>query len=118
MAAPRHSKGITMIDHTHDPAAQSWVSSAREHEQFPLQNLPMGVLDVDGGRIVAAIGDQVLDMRAALDAGLLSELGTAARQALQAQTLNAWMALPMSDRLAIRHAVFALLVSGSPAAAH
>ncbi|MCD0505378.1 fumarylacetoacetase, partial [Bordetella petrii] len=63
-----------MIDHTHDAAGKSWVPSAHSHEQFPLQNLPMGVLDLDGGRIGVAIGDQALDTRAALDAGLLAGL--------------------------------------------
>ncbi|MBO9353507.1 fumarylacetoacetase [Bordetella petrii] len=105
-----------MIDHTHDAARKSWVASADGHAQFPLQNLPMGVLDQDGGRIGVAIGDRVLDVRGALDAGLLPGLSAAAGHALRGCNLNAWMALPQAERRAIRHALFALLADDSPAA--
>jgi len=105
-----------MIDHTHDASRASWVASANGHPQFPLQNLPMGVLDGADGRIVVAIGDCVLDARAALDAGLLDTLAPPARQALRAPSLNAWMGLPPRERRAIRHALFELLADGHPAA--
>lgn len=106
------------IDHTHDIGRISWVAGATGHPEFPLQNLPMGVLDEGLGRVAVAIGDFVLDVKAALDAGLLSELDVRATQALRAHRLNAWMGLDAPTRKAIRHAVFALLERGSAAEAH
>lgn len=60
---------LNPIDHTHDPALQSWVASANaEDTDFPIQNLPFGRFrleeDVDW-RIGVAIGNQVLDLRGA-----------------------------------------------------
>ena len=31
---------MTLINHTHDPAARSWVSTANGHAEFAIQNLP------------------------------------------------------------------------------
>ncbi|MDB5742587.1 MAG: fumarylacetoacetate hydrolase [Polaromonas sp.] len=57
------------IDGTHDPALQSWVESANDTgSDFPIQNLPFGRFrgeDDADWRIGVAIGDQVLDLRAA-----------------------------------------------------
>ena len=57
---------MTTIDHTHDPAARSWLDSANEADgDFPIQNLPFGVFRRIGSgqawRGGVAIGDQVLD---------------------------------------------------------
>ena len=106
------------IDHTHDVNTQSWVSGAAGHPSFPLQNLPMGVLDADEGRIIIAIGDYALDVQTALQLGYLSGLDQKAKTALQAPTLNKWMALDAPSRLAIRHALFDLLIEGSQAKQH
>ena len=105
-----------MLDHTHAPTAQSWVDSADGHPDFPVQNLPMGVFRRDGGapRIGVAIGEQVLDVRAAVELGLLEGLDPATRQALSARRLNDWMALPAATRKAVRHALFALLDAANP----
>ncbi|MDH1303600.1 hypothetical protein N5C88_24770, partial [Achromobacter sp. GD03932] len=90
----------TMLDHTHAPTAQSWVDGADGHPDFPVQNLPMGVFRRDGGapRIGVAIGEQVLDVQAAVELGLLDGLDPVARQALSARRLNDWMALPGPTR--------------------
>ena len=58
------------LDATHDPALQSWVESANDPAtDFPIQNLPFGRFraqdDAADWRIGVAIGDQVLDLRAA-----------------------------------------------------
>ena len=37
------------LDHTHDPDLISWVESARDHADFPVQNLPFGVMDFGEG---------------------------------------------------------------------
>jgi len=57
------------LDDSHDPALSSWVASANDPaSDFPIQNLPFGRFrleaDVDW-RIGVAIGNQVLDLRAA-----------------------------------------------------
>ena len=108
-----------MLDHTHAPGAKSWVDGANGHPDFPVQNLPMGVFRHDGGtpRVAVAIGEHVLDARAAVELGLLDGLDPASRQALSASRLNDWMALPATARQALRHALFALLDASHPASA-
>lgn len=105
MNAPLTS-AAAMIDHTHDPAAASWVPSAQGHAAFPVQNLPLGVFSPPGGtpRIGTAIGDLILDLAAlagALPAGLA--------EALTRPSLNALVDHAPATRRALRHAVFALL---------
>jgi len=61
-----------MLDDTHDPALRSWVDSANDGEtDFPIQNLPFGRFRRAGSeepfRIGVAIGDQVLDLKMALE---------------------------------------------------
>ena len=55
---------MTMVDHTHDPDALSWVASAADTgTDFPIQNLPFGVFGRRGSgeapRVGVAIGDLV-----------------------------------------------------------
>lgn len=61
---------MTMLDTTHDASLQSWVPSANAADtDFPVQNLPFGRFSPKDGaqtmRIGVAIGDQILDLRAA-----------------------------------------------------
>ena len=64
------------LDHTHDPDLISWVESARDHTDFPIQNLPFGVMDFGKGpRPVVAIGDEVIDLQLATERGLLGDRG-------------------------------------------
>ncbi|KIC12400.1 fumarylacetoacetase [Leisingera sp. ANG-M1] len=61
------------------PLLKSWVASANDaNHPFPLNNLPYGVFSVDGDdpRCGVAIGDMILDMQAAEEAGLV-QLGDA-----------------------------------------
>lgn len=106
------------IDHTHEVDCRSWVPGATDHKEFPLQNLPMGVLDEGPGRIVVAIGDYVLDVAAALDLGYLNALNHSGRAALRSSRLNAWMQLDAQTRLQVRHALFELLEYNGPARQH
>lgn len=96
------------IDETHDPARTSWVAGANGHADFPIQNLPLGIFSPGDAapRAGTAIGDRILDLAAAAQAGLLPK---AAAAALGGATLNAALALPSADRLALRHAVSELL---------
>ena len=40
---------MSALDETHGPARRSWVSSANNHPDFPIQNLPLGVFSPTGG---------------------------------------------------------------------
>ncbi len=55
------------LNHTHDPAAASWLASANvSGGDFPIQNLPLAVFRRKGSQTAfrggVAIGDQVLDL--------------------------------------------------------
>ena len=110
------------LDHTHDGSARSWLASANvEGADFPLQNLPLGVFrragEAQALRGGVAIGDQVLDLAALAEGGLVTAplaaqaLGAAARPAL-----NDLFALGPASWRALRQALFALLESRADAA--
>ena len=68
------------LDDTHRAELVSWVDAAEAGEtDFPIQNLPFGVFSTDGepesGRVGIAIGDQILDVTAALHEDLIGEEG-------------------------------------------
>jgi len=102
---------MSSIDETHDPRRASWVTSAQGHAEFPIQNLPLGVFSPAGGspRGGVAIGDQILDLRAGLEAGLFSGEAAVAAEAAAGATLNPLMALGKNPRLALRRRLSALL---------
>ncbi|MDI4634057.1 fumarylacetoacetase [Pelomonas sp. V22] len=109
---------MSTTDHTHDPAAQSWVSSANEATgDFPIQNLPFGAFRRAGSdedvRIGVAIGDQILDLKLAAERGRWSTAVQVLLQPLAQGDLNAFMAQPPVARLALRHALFEALLAGS-----
>ncbi|HTX58817.1 MAG TPA: fumarylacetoacetase [Verrucomicrobiae bacterium] len=65
----------------------SWIAVAPDSD-FPLENLPFGIVSRDGGapRPAIAIGDRVLDLAAAAELGLFD--GVCERGELEASTLN------------------------------
>ena len=91
----------------------SWVDGA-DASEFPVQNLPFGVFShAPSGRaprIGVAIGPMVLDMKAVLDKGLLEECPEPS--VFGEATLNAFMARPRADWLAVRDRLTALLSRG------
>jgi fumarylacetoacetase len=99
-----------MIDETHDPARTSWVPGAKDHAEFPIQNLPLGIFsngaDPRGG---IAIGDQILDLAALAESGLLEGSALEAAIAASGPTLNPLLALGPEPRRALRRAVSTLL---------
>ncbi len=105
------------LDETHDPARTSWVSSVRNHPEFPIQNLPLGVFSSGDGapRGGIAIGESVFDIRTALAADLFAGEARAAAEAASGPTLNAFLALGAGARKALRRSVSALLAADSPA---
>ena len=104
----------SFIDDTHDASRKSWVELANGHAVFPLQNLPFGVFSTDSGQTLrggVAIGDEIFDMGAAVDAGLFEDSGIALVAAVAASrpTLNAFMGLNREYRVALRRRLFDLL---------
>jgi fumarylacetoacetase len=101
------------IDGTHDAALQSWVASANAPgTDFPVQNLPLGVFARSGdspARIGCAIGDQVLDLHACAERGLLRGLPEDVEEACRTVTLNALMGLEPRLRGTLRHRLSHLL---------
>ena len=104
---------MTGLDETHDPALGSWVESANAPDtDFPVQNLPFGVRadrETGRGRVGVAIGDRILDVAAAREAGLLGAEADAAAAACGGETLNALMALGGRHWSALRRAVSRML---------
>ncbi len=101
-----------MTDATHDPARRSWVELADGHPQFPIQNLPFGVFSPSGDepRGGVAIGDEILDLRGAAEAGLLGGVAEAAL----GPTLNPLLALGPAARRELRNRVSAVLDADGP----
>jgi len=94
-----------MIDQTHSPGRRSWVASANRHPDFPIQNLPFGVFAPPSGapRGGIAIGDDILDIVAALEHGLFEGPAAKAAEAAAGATLNPLFALGREARTALRH---------------
>src|SRR5882762_3991443 len=90
---------------------QSWVASANDPDSdFPIQNLPYGVFrHREKNHIGIAIGDQVLDLHACAEHGLLSALPEETIAACRAELLNPLMSLGPAAWSALRHQVTVLL---------
>lgn len=113
---------MTALDHTHDPAARSWLASANAAGcDFPIQNLPFAVFRHHGGdeplRGGVGIGDQVIDLARVAVAGCLDGLAHQAALAGAEPSLNALMAMGPEAARALRHGLFALLKEGAEGAA-
>jgi fumarylacetoacetase len=116
--SPRPVHPSTPLDETHDPARASWVQSAQAPgTEFPIQNLPFGVFRRRGEdewpRVGVAIGDEILDVTAALEAGFLT--GVAA-EACDAPDLNGLLSLDAAAWTDLRRQVSALLATDSDTA--
>jgi fumarylacetoacetase len=110
----------TGLNHSHDPAARSWLASAQDETgDFPIQNLPIAVFRRRGStepwRGGVAIGDQVLDLAALQPASLPDAAVHEACAAAALPQLNEYMGLGPQGWCALRHALFELLhQSASP----
>jgi fumarylacetoacetase len=105
-----------MIDATHAPARRSWVEAANGHADFPIQNLPLGIFCPAGRapRGGVAIGDHILDLAAALEAGLFRGESRRAAEAASGEALNPLLALGAGPRRALRAVVADLLDADGP----
>lgn len=107
------------LDHTHNPAARSWVEFANDPaSHFPIQNLPFCVFDCgpeDAPRVGTRIGDVILDLSAitdledfeslAIDEMVRDEIAWA----FDTGDLTHLLELSPADRRALRHLIFSLL---------
>ena len=60
------------IDQTHNPNLRSWLKEANDHPTFPIQNLPVALFSHgDDPRPGIAIGDHILDLKAAFNINTL-----------------------------------------------
>ncbi|WP_370280965.1 fumarylacetoacetase [Pontibacterium sp.] len=110
------------LNETHDLNLTSWVASANDAQSdFPIQNLPFAVFRRQGSdeafRGGVAIGDQIVDLAAAKDAGVFSGLAQTAAEACAAPTLNEFMGMGSEAWSALRLALSQALRSGSDAEA-
>ena len=106
---------MSELDRSHDPGLQSWVPSADAHADFPIQNLPFGVFSEGGGarRGGVAIGDAILDLAAAVEAGLFEDGALEAARAASGGVLNPLMALGAAPQTALRRRLVEVLEAGA-----
>jgi len=99
-------------DATHDQALRSFVPSANDGAtDFPIQNLPLGVFrrGDSAPRIGSAIGDELVDLHACSERGLLRGLPAEVEAACRGASLNALMALDARVRGTLRNRLSHLL---------
>lgn len=102
------------LNDTHRVELSSWVESAQTPgSDFPIQNLPFGVFKRTGrnesARVGAAIGDQIVDVSACLDEGLIAAVAHPAAERCRLPQLNELMALGPEPLSALRLALSELL---------
>ena len=110
------------INETHDSSLQSWVDSANTPDaDFPIQNLPVGVFRRCGTsepfRGGVAIGSMVVDLPAAVAAGVFDGDALDAARAAGEPSLNTFMAQGRASWSALRLALSRALRDGSSARA-
>jgi fumarylacetoacetase len=105
---------LSAIDATHDAKLRSWVASANDPQtDFPIQNLPLGVFrrrgDTGSRRIGVAIGDQVLDLAACANGGLLTGAAGAVGRFAIDDSLNRLVAQGRDALTALRRTLSEIL---------
>src|SRR5690348_8795645 len=102
-----------------DSSRRSWVESANGATDFPVQNLPFGVFSTDGeaesGRVGVAIGDQILDVTAALHEDLIGDEGRIAAHGCDSPRLNELMSLDRRTVSGLRRTIGDLLDASTDA---
>ena len=102
---------MSPVDETHSPDRVSWVESANEHPDFPIQNLPLGIFSIgdEQPRGGVAIGDRIVDLAELARTGLLQGEAQIAAVAGTESTLNKLLSLGAEPRRALRRALSELL---------
>ena len=106
------------LNATHDPRLTSWVASANGGQtDFPIQNLPFAVFrrlgSSEAWRGGVAIGDQIVDMAAAVAAGVFTGAAEAPARAAAQSTLNDLMQMGPQPSSDLRQALSKTLQTGS-----
>ena len=106
------------LNATHDPRLTSWVASANGGQtDFPIQNLPFAVFrrrgSAEAWRGGVAIGDQIVDMAAAVAAGVFTGAAEAPARAAGQSTLNDLMQMGPQPSSDLRQALSKALQTGS-----
>ena len=106
------------IDQTHDAKLRSWVASANGHAEFPIQNLPLGRFlrsaDPDAPPdLGVAIGDQILSLTGAADAGVLPGIASDAVDIWDAEGSAAFLQIGPEAWTALRQGVSLVLQEGT-----
>ena len=106
------------LNETHDPQLTSWVASAKDgRTDFPIQNLPFAIFRRQGSseawRGGVAIGDQIVDMAAAVQAGMFTGDALAPAQAAAESSLNHLMGLGPQRLSSLRKALSKALQTGA-----
>ena len=109
---------MTKLNETHNADVRSWVASANDTEsEFPIQNLPFGIFRRKGRcesfRAGVAIGDLIVDLKAAHKAGVFSAELTPILKTLRKSKLNKFMALGSDAWSTLRLHLFRSLQEGS-----
>ena len=95
----------------------SWIDTGADGELgFGLDNLPMGVVALEGRgeRIGVRVGSCVMDCRAVVEAGLFARLDSRIRDSLTRTTLNGFMALGQDAWREMRGECRRLLSAATP----
>jgi fumarylacetoacetase len=105
------------LNDTHRADLRSWVESANAPDtDFPIQNLPYGIFHRAGEppRGGVAIGDQILDLTAALKAGLFEGAAEATARLATGPALNTLMAADPAALRALRARLSQILSRENP----
>jgi fumarylacetoacetase len=101
---------MTALNETHDPQQRSWLKSANEGSDFPLQNLPHSVFRRAGSheawRGGVAIGDQIVDLESLSATGLCTGFAADSMRLAASAPLNAFMSSGAVAWSAVRSALF------------
>ena len=100
-----------------NPSLKSWVS-VPENSDFPIQNLPFGTYKTASktARVGVAIGEQIVDLKACFELGLLDGLGFEISD-FDAEVLNNMMLKGKQGTRNLRNRISDLLEVGSDAEA-
>ena len=108
---------MTLLNETHDITLSSWVTSANNNSDFPIQNLPFATFRKKGSkeltRGAVAIGDYVLDMAAVAALGIFTGVVQKAVEAAAEPRLNTLMGLGKEANSKLRLALSKALRTGA-----
>jgi len=108
---------MTLLNETHDTNLTSWVTSANNASDFPIQNLPFATFRLKGSneplRGGVAIGDYVIDMAALASSNIFSGLAQQAANAAAKSSLNDLMGMGKEANSALRLALSRALTVGA-----